>query len=101
MEYFSRYTAEEIGLNVIKVVSESVLFAAAACFERVSLFKGISNNIFKQEFKGKHMTKLLINLFNGGKLLGSAVKFAKFYLIIDGNEATEGLDIGECFIKFT
>jgi|LauGreDrversion4_2_1035121.scaffolds.fasta_scaffold51881_1 hypothetical protein len=46
-------------------------------------------------------TKLMINLLNGGKILGSAVKFAKFYLIIDGNENTNGeVDIGECFIKF-
>jgi hypothetical protein len=50
---------------------------------------------------GKRMTKLLINIFNGGKILGSAVKFAKFYLIIDGAEATPEVDIGECFIKFT
>jgi hypothetical protein len=43
----------------------------------------------------------MINLLNGGKILGSAVKFAKFYLIIDGNENSNGeIDIGECFIKF-
>lgn len=46
------------------------------------------------------MTKLLINLFNGGKVLGSAVKFAKFYLIIDGSDAQDA-DIGDAFIKFT
>jgi len=42
----------------------------------------------------------MINILNGGKLAGSAVKFAKFYLIIDGHEAGEA-DINECFIKFT
>jgi enolase len=41
----------------------------------------------------------LINVLNGGKILGSAVKFAKFYLIIDGNEA-HGVDVTECLIKF-
>jgi enolase len=37
-EYFSKQNPEEIGQNVIKVVSEGVVFAAAACHERVNLF---------------------------------------------------------------
>ena len=41
----------------------------------------------------------MLNLLNGGKMLGSIVKFAKFYLIIDGSDAGD-IDIGECFIKF-
>ena len=98
-DYFSKCNPEEIGTNVTKVISEGVLLAAAACFEKVSLFKGISNNILKSEFSGMRFTKLLINLFNGGKIMGSAVKFAKFYLIIDGSEAGE-TDIGEAYIKF-
>ena len=47
-------------------------------------------------------TKLLITLLNGGKTNASAVKFNKFYLIIDPYTAhgvTEA-DIVECFIKF-
>lgn len=43
--------------------------------------------MFKQEFAAKRDTKLLISILNGGKVAGSAVKFAKFYLIIDGSEA--------------
>lgn len=46
-------------------------------------------------------TKLLINIFNGGKNAGSAVKFAKFYLIVDGHEANGAVDISESYIKFT
>ena len=57
-------------------------------------------NVFKQQFIQRN-TKLLINVFNGGKLAGSAVKFAKFYLIVDGNEAKGTVDITEAFIKFT
>jgi len=41
-DYFSKCNAEDIGTNVTKIISEGVLLAAAACFEKVSLFKGIS-----------------------------------------------------------
>jgi enolase len=99
-DYFSKCNPDDIGSNVTKIISEGVLFAAAACFEKARIFKGICKNVFKGEFtNGKRMTKLLINLLNGGKILGSAVKFAKFYLIIDGAEVGD-TDIGECFIKF-
>jgi hypothetical protein len=78
--------------------------ATAACYDKVSTFKGINVGVFKQEFVQRN-TKLLINILNGGKVAGSAVKFAKFYLIIDGSELHNGgggpVDITECFIKFT
>jgi hypothetical protein len=46
-------------------------------------------------------TKLLINIFNGGKILGSAVKFSKFYLIVDAREQVlQDIDLTECFVKF-
>ena len=89
---------EEIGTNVIKAVSEAVLLATAACFQKIDLFTGINSTVLKGEFPMRN-TKLLINILNGGKILGSAVKFAKFYLIVDGNEA-HGVDVTECFIKF-
>jgi hypothetical protein len=71
---------------VIKAVSEAILLATAACFQKIDLFSGINSTVLKGEFPMRN-TKLLINVLNGGKILGSAVKFAKFYLIIDGNEA--------------
>ena len=77
--------------------------ATASCYDKVSVFKGINVGVFKQEFVQRN-TKLLINILNGGKVAGSAVKFAKFYLIIDGSELHNGggpVDITECFIKFT
>lgn len=91
---------EEIGTNVIKVVSEALLLATASCYDRQNISKGINIGVFKQKFVQRN-TKLLINIFNGGKVAGSAVKFAKFYLIIDGNEAHGSIDITEAYIKFT
>lgn len=84
-----------------KAISEAIFFATAACFERVNLFKGISDSVTNFEFSKPKMTKLLINVLNGGKILGSTVKFSRFYLIIDGNEASKDVDITEAFIKFT
>jgi hypothetical protein len=93
---------EEIGTNVTKALSEAVLFATASCYQREEVFRGISENVTSHEFtKPLKFTKLLINLFNGGKLLGSAVKFAKFYLIIDGTEAKGDVDITESYLKFS
>ena len=101
-EFYQRKQEEgvEIGTNVIKAVSEAVISATASCYEKVNIFKGIHINMFKQEFAAKRDTKLLINIFNGGKVAGSAVKFAKFYLIIDGSEVSGEVDIGESFVKF-
>jgi hypothetical protein len=84
---------------VIKAVSEALLLATAACYNKIDLYNGISDIVLKQEFHHKNSTKLLINVLSGGKVLGSAVKFAKFYLIIDGHDA-HGLDLTECYIKF-
>ena len=77
---------EDIGTNVIKAVSEAVLLATASCYQKIDTFHGINKNVLKEEFP-RRGTKLLVNILNGGKVLGSAVKFAKFYLIIDGNES--------------
>ena len=83
---------------MIKAVSEAVILATAACYSKIDLYQGINNPVLKGLFPRRN-TKLLINVLNGGKILGSAVKFAKFYLIVDGSEA-HGVDVTECFIKF-
>jgi enolase len=77
---------EDIGTNVVKAVSEAILLATASCYQKIDTYQGINKNVLKEEFP-RRGTKLLVNVLNGGKVLGSAVKFAKFYLIIDGNEA--------------
>lgn len=44
-------------------------------------------------------SKLLVNILAGGKEAGSAVKFANFYLIVDGH-VKQGVDIPKCFKAF-
>lgn len=80
-------------------MSEAVLLATAACYFKIEPSLGINQNVLKEEFSLRK-TKLLINIFNGGKILGSAVKFAKFYLIIDAHEKSAEIDLTECFVKF-
>ena len=45
-------------------------------------------------------TKLLVNILTGGKTIASPVKFANFYLIIDGNAAHEATNIVSSFKAF-
>ena len=44
-------------------------------------------------------TKLLINVLQGGKEVSSPIKFANFYLIVDGH-VKQGIDIAKCFKAF-
>lgn len=50
LKYYQRKSEEEgieIGSNVIKAVSEAILFATATCYEKVDIFKGIRDNLIK------------------------------------------------------
>ena len=47
----------------------------------------------------KEPIKLLINLLAGGKAVGSSVKFARFYLIVDGT-VNPDVHIPNAFAKF-
>jgi len=97
----------QIGVNVIKACSEAILYGAAKCYEQVDLYKGIRDHYFPMRvMEGNEVgvrTKLLFTIFNGGKSLGSQVKFGKFYLIIDPWQALmEGqeIEIVDCFVRF-
>jgi enolase len=72
-EFYSRLSQEhEIGgTNIIKGVSEAVLFASASCYERLNTYQGISQKILKGEFARSDLPKLMINLLHGGKIAGS------------------------------
>lgn len=57
-----------------------------------------------EEIEGVKNTKLMITVFTGGKAAGSAVKFSKFYVIVDVAEFTKNkMDPQEllpCYAKF-
>lgn len=50
--------------------------------------------------KGLKVPKLMFTILNGGKTLGSKVKFSTFYLIIDVNGSDE-VDANEIYFKIT
>ena len=50
-------------------------------------------------YTSSNETKLLVNILQGGKEANSPVKFANFYLIVDGR-VKKGIDIGKCFRAF-
>lgn len=85
--------------NVVKACSEALLLGIGNCYSKGMAYNGLRRtqpcgNPIAQ-------TKLLITVLNGGKTLGSNVKFSRFYLIIDGTvDFPESVDLTDCFLKF-
>jgi hypothetical protein len=75
--------------NVIKACSEALMYAVAKCFAPVNVWEGFNQSFYPrdEEVEGTRNTKLLVNVFSGGKTTTSLVKFAKFFLIIDAATA--------------
>jgi len=70
--------------NIVKACSEALLYSVAKCFSPENVWEGFKECFYpKDEDEGAANTKLLITVLNGGKHYQSAVKFSKFYLIID------------------
>ena len=68
---------------IVKACSEALVYAVAKCFSPDNLYRGISSSFYQfEKFKDMN-TNLMITVLNGGKSVGSAVKFSKFYLLID------------------
>lgn len=81
------------GLAFVKACSEAIFFAVGACLRREqSLASSIKDNLHPvviNQAASMAETKLLVNVFSGGKAAGSSVKFAHFYLIVDGHANPE------------
>jgi hypothetical protein len=74
--------------NIVKACSEAITIATAKCYAPENVFNGFSNSFYRNENPNNN-TKMLLTVFNGGKALNSAVKFSKFYLIIDADIKSE------------
>lgn len=76
------------GLSIVKACSEALFFGVVSCFKNeMTASKVIRENLHPCSGAGYHFasnSKLLINLFSGGKASGSSVRFSRFYLIVDG-----------------
>mmetsp|Transcript_14956 Transcript_14956/g.25461 ORF Transcript_14956/g.25461 Transcript_14956/m.25461 type:complete len:130 (+) Transcript_14956:262-651(+) len=79
--------------HVIRICSQALVYGIAKCFQPQCLYKGITSYLFDSQTAQSHSseppTKLLLSVFTGGKAASSAVKFSKFYLIIDGPVAKQ------------
>lgn len=73
---------------ILKACSEALVYAVAKCYSPEYLYRGISSSFYQYDKFRDMNTRLLVTVLNGGKAAGSAVKFSKFYLIIDSNHCS-------------
>ena len=72
--------------NIIHSVQEALFFAYGVCLNQAYSYLPIYMSLKARPFTKKdRIPKLMFNVLNGGKALGSKVKFSRFYLIIDAN----------------
>lgn len=91
--------------NLVRACSEALIFATAKCFSPENVYDGFKQSFYEvDEEAGNKNTKLMIKVFNGGKASGSAVKFSRFYLIIDamsqGQKGVDPIEIPKYYRKF-
>ena len=88
--------------NIIKACSEALTYAVAKSFSPVNVYEGFVQSFYPrdEEVEGTKNTKLLVNVFTGGKLAASAVKFSRIYLIIDSATAPDPFKIIGYYQKF-
>jgi hypothetical protein len=77
---------ESIGLNLVRACSEALTIAVAKTLTTEDIAEIF---VYREEIKQASYSdqeapsKFLVQLLTGGKAAGSAVKFSKFYLVVD------------------
>jgi len=76
--------------NIVRACSEALTYAVAKCFSPHQVYEGFTQSFYPldDDIDTHRNTKLLVTVLNGGKAVGSAVKFAKFFLVIDAASAS-------------
>eukprot|EP00347_Sterkiella_histriomuscorum_P018418 403345584 len=88
-----------VGDNIIRACSEAILFAYAFCTSPSDPYVGFFKFMFDRDYTSQEKTpRLMFTVLNGGKALGSKVKFSKIYLILDIT-AQDDVDIVEVYFK--
>jgi hypothetical protein len=73
-----------IGDNIVKACSEAIMLAYGVCTNSADPYLSFYKNLKNREFQPTDkVPKLMFTILNGGKALGSKVKFSKFYLILE------------------
>lgn len=86
----------------LRAVSEALVHACARCFDNEFICRGIHESFCQADTVpvSSARTKMLMSVFSGGKAVNSAVKFAKFFLVVDGTQAAAPLQIIHYYQKF-
>lgn len=95
-------TGNKIGENVTCAVSQALYFAVAKCLNPQMAFEGMFKNTTFKDYRFGHekVPKLMFTVLNGGKELGSKVKFSKFFLIFDfDSENVKDVDVLLVYFK--
>lgn len=91
-----------IGGNVLTAVQQALFFAFASAGPHEIMFKNIFKHNALRDFRAESdpLPKLMFTVLNGGKEVGSKVKFAKFFLIFDVKpDDLLRLDVREVYFK--
>lgn len=90
-----------MGSNILRICSEALYLAVGSCYCPGEVERGIREKILSQNQKcAAYETKLMFTIFNGGKALGSNIKFSKFYLLVEAQKDMDYEEIMDYFLKF-
>lgn len=97
-------SGNKIGENVTCAVSHALYFAVAKCLNPQMPFEGMFKNTTFKDYRFGHekVPKLMFTVLNGGKDLGSKIKFSKFFLIFDfDSETIKDVELVQIYFKLT
>jgi enolase len=90
----------QVNDNVLRACSEAILYSYAQTVCPSAPYSALYRYLKNRDLQpGQQLPKLMFNVLNGGKALGSKVKFSRFYLILDISSEDEAVDATEVFLK--
>jgi enolase len=84
--------------NIIRACSEAILYSYGQTVNPASPYQGLYRYLRNRDITSG-LPKFMFNVLNGGKALGSKVKFSKFYLILDVTPEDIEVDALEIYLK--
>ena len=84
--------------NIIRACSEAILYSYGQTVNPASPYSALYRYLRNRDLTSG-VPKMMFNVLNGGKALGSKVKFSRFYLILDVQAEDTEVDALEIFLK--
>ncbi len=90
----------QIGDNILKACSEALMYAYGACLTPADPFISFYRYMMDQDYQpgAAAVPRLCFTVLNGGKAVGSKVRFSKVYLILDVSPV-DNIDPTEVYFK--